>query len=108
DDEAGGELETEAVAPAVPKAPAVIPGLPVEGADADDEFDDEEIDFDTMDEGSSSPPDEDEDEDEEDEMVDPDAASLKAEPPPARGVDSSTPAEDDVHDNLTAKESQQS
>jgi N utilization substance protein A len=106
EDLAAAELETEATAPAVPKAPAVMPGLPVEGADADDEFDDEDIDFDTMDEGSSFPLDE--DEDEEDEIVGADAASLKVEPPPAPVVDASTPAEDDVHDNLTAKESQQS
>ena len=105
DDEDAAASETEAPAHA-PKAPAVMPGLPVEGADVDDEFDDEDIDFDTMDEGSSFPPDT--DVEAEDEIVDPDAASIKARPQSARAVDSATPAEDDVHDNLTAKESQQS
>lgn len=105
DDETAAELDAEAAAPA-PKAPAVVPGLPVEGADVDDEFDDEDLDFDTMDEGSSFSLDE--DQDEEDDSVDPDAARSNAQPQAAPVVDASAPAEDDVHDNLTAKESEQS
>lgn len=102
--EAPAEPEAEEGAGAIAaKAPSVMPGLPVEGEEVDDEFDEEDVDFDTMGEGTSSSL----DDDDEEAFVDPDAASTEGHQP-APVVDSPTPAEDDVHDNLTAKESEQS
>lgn len=103
---AGGEGEPETdEQKAKSAAEAVIPGLPVEGADVDED-EDEDIDFDTMDEGSSYSADE--DDTEEDQVIHSDTGSDDEQPQPSPVVESTPPAEDDVHDNLTAKESEQS
>ena len=97
-----GDPETDEQA-AKSAAASVMPGLPVEGADVD-EYDD--IDFDTMDEDSSYSSDE--NDEKEDQVIHSDTGSNEEQPQPSPVFESTPPAEDDVHDNLTAKESEQS
>jgi N utilization substance protein A len=101
---ADGEPETDEQA-AKSAAASVMPGLPVEGADVDEDEDDD-IDFDTMDEGSSYSSDE--GNEEEAEVIHSDTGSDEEPPQSAPTVEPTPPAEDHVHDNLTAKESEQS
>ena len=97
-----GEPETDEQAAKLAAA-SVMPGLPVEGAEVDED-EDEDIDFDTMDEDSSYSSDE--NNEEQAEVIHPDTGSDKEQPQSAPVVESTPPAEDDVHDNLTAKESE--
>ena len=101
---AAGEPDDAGDAKAAIKAAAAMPGLPVEGADVDDGFEDEDIDFDTMDESSSFAPVEDDEEQED--LVNPDAGNAESQPQPTPAVDSQSTAEDNVDGNLTAKESE--
>jgi N utilization substance protein A len=92
------------VADPAAEAAAVMPGLPVEGVDGDDDrFEDDDIDFDNMDVDLSFSSDE-----VENEFAHSDTGSDETQPQFSPVIESTPPVEDDVHDNLTTKESDRS
>jgi hypothetical protein len=81
-----------------------MPGLPLEGVDGDDDgFEDDDIDFDNMDVDLSFSSDE-----VENEFAHSDTGSDETQPQFSPVIESTPPVEDDVHDNLTTKESDRS
>ena len=97
------EPEVVVAEPAAEDA-AVMPGLPVEGVDGDDDgLEDDDIDFDNMDVDLSFSSDE-----VENEFAHSDTGSDETQPQFSPVIESTPPVEDDVHDNLTTKESDRS
>ncbi len=93
-----------AMADSTTETAAVMPGLPVEGADGDDDgFEDDDIDFDNMDVDLSFTTNK-----VENEFIHSDTESGETQLQHSPVVESTPPVEDDVHDNLTVKESDRS
>ena len=93
-----------AMADSTTETAAVMPGLPVEGADGDDDgFEDDDIDFDNMDVDLSFTTNK-----VENEFTHSDTESGETQLQHSPVVESTPPVEDDVHDNLTVKESDRS
>lgn len=100
-----GAQEPELVmADSTTETDAVMPGLPLEGVDGDDDgFEDDDIDFDNMDLDLSFTTNK-----VENEFIPSGTESVETQLQHSPVVELTPPVEDDVHDNLTAKESDRS